>query len=140
MTVQHLALTTIAANLSRRRDVDAERARTAWILAADLAEGMVEGTAFVRICNVPGKVGRGSDARTTLARKLACYLASTTANCPPALVAKAAGLNRKTVHSHVADVEDMRDDPDMDRLLDDLSRAMIRRACGLVMANLGEAA
>lgn len=140
MSGSHLALATIAATIITRRDLDAERARTAWLLAADLAQGVVDGTAFVRICATPGKVGRGSDAKTTLARKIACYLASTVANCAPALVAKAARLDRKTVHSHVQDVEDMRDDPDLDRLLDDLKEQMIRRACSLVMANLGVAA
>lgn len=121
-------------------DPAAERARTAWLLAADLAQDAVSGAAFLRIYNVPEKVGRGSDARTALARKLACYLAVTVADCLPAVLARAARLDRKTVHVHLRTVEDMRDDPAVDRLLDDLRDRMIRRACSLVMASLGEAA
>ncbi|MBX9708156.1 MAG: hypothetical protein K2X61_09515, partial [Caulobacteraceae bacterium] len=123
-----------------RRDFDAERARTAWLLAADLAQGAVDGPTFVRIVATPGKVGRGSDARTAIARKIACYLSSVVANVPPAAVGRAAQLDRKTVHSHVAEIEDMRDDPAIDRLMEELREAMIRRAVNLVMANLGEAA
>lgn len=114
-----------------------EAARTAWLLAADLAEEASQGSVFLRIYDTPGKVGRGSDARTALARKVACYLAVTVADCQPAALARAANLNRKTVHSHLQDVEDMRDEPGMDRLLDDLRDRMIRRACSLVMASLG---
>ena len=58
----------------------------------------------------------------------------------PAVLARAAKLNRKTVHSHLAAMEDMRDDGAMDRLLDELRDKMIRRACSLVMASLGGAA
>ena len=115
-------------------------ARTAWLLAADVAETAVEGSAFLRIYTTPGKVGRGSDNKTALARKLACYLAVTVADCQPAVLARAASLNRKTVHVHLNEVEDMRDNPAMDRLLDELRETMIRRACSLVMASLGRAA
>ncbi len=59
------------------------------------------------------------------------------ADCQPATLARAARLDRKTVHSHLNDVEDMRDDPAMDRMLDDLRDKMIARACSLVMASLG---
>lgn len=121
-------------------DPAAERARAAWLLAVDLAQDAVSGAGFLRIYDVPERVGRGSDAKTALARKLACYLAVTTADCLPAVLARAARLNRKTVHTHLQAVEDMRDDPQVDRLLDDLRDRMIRRACSLVMASLGEAA
>ena len=47
---------------------DAARARCAWLLAVDMAEKAVEGAAFARIYSMPGKVGRGSDASTALAR------------------------------------------------------------------------
>lgn len=124
----------------RRRSRLAERARVAWLLAVDLADEAVEGTFFVRIYATPGKVGRGSDAKTALARKMACYLACVVADCEPAIVAKAARLNRKTVHNHLNDVEDMRDQPGMDAQLDHLREEMIRRAADLVMASLGEAA
>ena len=115
----------------------ADAARTAWLLAVDLAEEAVAGPGFVRIYQTPGKVGRGSDAKTALARKLSCYLACTVADCQPATLARAARLDRKTVHSHLNDVEDMRDDPAMDRMLDELREKMIARACSLVMASLG---
>jgi hypothetical protein len=116
------------------------RARAAWLLAADMAETAVTGAAFLRIYDTPGKVGRGSDAKTALARKFACYLAVTVANVQPAVLARAARLNRKTVHCHLVDVEDMRDDAGVDRLLDELKDRMVRAACAIVMANLGEAA
>lgn len=123
-----------------RPDPAANRARTAWLLAVDVVEAAVQGAAFLRTYTTPGKVGRGSDARTALARKFACYLAVTVANVQPAVLARAAQLDRKTVHSHLNDVEDLRDDAAVDSLLDDLRDRMIRRACDLVMASLGEAA
>lgn len=125
--------------MTPRRDEETA-ARTAWLLAIDVTERAQTGPGFMRVYNTPGKVGRGSDAKTALSRKIACYLACTVANCQPATLARAAKLNRKTVHSHLNDVEDMRDRPDMDRLLDDLREQMIRAACSLVMTSLGEAA
>ncbi len=113
------------------------RARVAWLLAVDLAEEAVGGTFFLRIYTTPGKVGRGSDAKTAMARKIACYLACTVADVEAATLAKAARLNRKTVHSHLNDVEDMRDKPGMDEQLDSLRDEMVRRAAELVMASLG---
>jgi len=118
----------------------AATARCAWLLAVDLAFGVVDGAVFVRIYATPEKVGRGSDARTAMARKIACYLAVTVANCQPAVLARAAKLDRKTVHSHLAAVEDMRDEPGVDSLLDQLASRMVASAAGLVLANLGEAA
>lgn len=125
------------AAMSRRL---AERARTAWLLAVDLANEAVDGSDFMKTYLTPQKVGRGSDARTTMARKIACYLTCVVANVFAADAARAARLHRKTVSSHLADIEDMRDDPGFDRLLDELRETMIRRACGLVMASLGAAA
>lgn len=120
------------------RGNEADTARAAWLLAVDLTPGAVEGSAFLKTYATPGKVGRGSDAKTTMARKLACYLACTVADCQPAVLARAAGLNRKTVHSHLNDVEDMRDRPEMDRLLDDLRERMIGSAARLVLQSLGQ--
>lgn len=119
---------------------EAARARCAWLLAVDVAEKAVEGVAFARIYLTPGKVGRGSDALTTIARKLACYLTSTVGDCEVAAVARVARLNRKTVTGHVREVEDWRDDPAVDQHLDDMAKHMIAGAAALVMANMGEAA
>lgn len=121
-------------------DLDHERARAAWLLAVDVCESAVEGAAFSRIYNTPGKVGRGSDARTALARKFACYLTATVGNCSQTAVARAAKLHRVTVMAHLNEVEDMRDQAQIDTLLDDLRERMIRGACGVVMASLGGAA
>lgn len=120
------------------RGNEAGTARAAWLLACDLTVPAVAGSAFLKTYNTPGKVGRGSDARTALARKMACYLACTVADCQPAVLARAAGLDRKTVHSHLNDVEDMRDRPEMDRLLDDLREQMIGNAARLVLQSLGQ--
>lgn len=130
------ALSLIEGN-AQRRQRSQDRARVAWLLAVDLAEEAVDGTFFLRIYTTPEKVGRGSDAKTAMARKIACYLACTVADCEAATLAKAAKLNRKTVHSHLSDVEDMRDRPGMDEQLDGLRDEMIRRAAELVMASLG---
>lgn len=116
------------------------RARAAWLLATDVTEKAVTGADFLKVYTTPGKVGRGSDARTALARKFACYLAVTVANVQPAVLARAAKLNRKTVHCHLSEVEDMRDAAGVDRLLDELKARMVGAAVGIVMANLGEAA
>lgn len=115
-----------------------DTARAAWLLAVDLAEGAVDGAVFLKIYATPGKVGRGSDARTALARKIACYLAVTVADCQPATLARAARLDRKTVHSHLNDVEDMRDKPGIDQMLDDLRERMITSAASLVLAAYGQ--
>lgn len=116
------------------------RARCAWLLAVDVADAAVEGTGFARIYSTPGKVGRGSDARTALARKVACYLTSTVGDCDVAMVARAARLDRKTVHKHLREVEDMRDDGAIDVLLDEMGRQMLTAAASVVLANLGGAA
>lgn len=115
-----------------------DTARAAWLLAVDLSEAAVNGSAFLKTYATPGKVGRGSDATTALARKFACYLAVTVADCQPAVLARAARLNRKTVHSHLRDVEDMRDRPEIDRQLDDLRERMIGTAARLVLQSLGQ--
>lgn len=124
---------------------DADHARAAWLLAVDLAEQAVKGAAFVRIYATAGgegsrKVGRGSDACTTMARKLACYLAVTVGNVPQAHLARAAGLHRSTVITHMAEVEDWRDQPGMDRTIEELGNRLLASAARLVLANLGEAA
>lgn len=124
----------------RRTARDDERARCAWLLAIDVAEKAVEGAGFARIYSTPGKVGRGSDNRTALARKLACYLTGTVGNCDVASIARAARLNRKTVHAHLREVEDLRDDGWIDTRLDEMGRAMVAAAASLVLANLGAAA
>lgn len=121
------------------RDNENDTARAAWLLAVDLSMTAVNGSAFLKTYTTPGKVGRGSDATTALARKFACYLAVTVADCQPAVLARAAGLNRKTVHCHLRDVEDMRDRPEIDRQLDELRERMIGTAARLVLQSLGQA-
>lgn len=116
------------------------RARCAWLLGLEVAERAVEGASFARMYATPGKVGRGSDNRTALARKLACYLASTVGDCDAGTVARAARLNRKTVHSHLRDVEDLREDPAMDQQIEDMGRRMVGAAASLVLASMGDAA
>lgn len=123
----------------------ADQARAAWLLACDLAGQAVQGGAFLRICATSGgegsgKVGRGSDVTTTLGRKVGCYLAVTVGNVPQAELARAAGLHRSTVITHCQDVEDMRDDPAVDALLEELGKRMIGAAARLVLASMGEAA
>lgn len=121
------------------RGREADTARAAWLLAVDLSEEAVNGSAFLKTYATPGKVGRGSDATTALARKFACYLACTVADCQPAVLARAARLNRKTVHSHLNDVEDMRDRPEIERQLEDLRERMISTAARIVLQSLGQA-
>lgn len=126
---------TLAARVQRNET----RARCAWLLAIEVAEAAVAGTHFARIYSTPGKVGRGSDAKTALARKLACYLTSTIGDCDVAAVARASRLNRKTVHLHLREVEDLRDDPALDQHLEDMGRQMIGAAASLVLASMGNA-
>lgn len=121
------------------RQHEDDTARAAWLLAVDLSQQAVNGSAFLRTYTTPEKVGRGSDATTALARKFACYLAVTVADCQPATLARAAKLNRKTVHSHLNDVEDMRDGPEIDRMLDALRERMIASAARLVLQSLAQA-
>lgn len=116
-----------------------DTARAAWLLAVDLSQEAVNGSAFLKTYATPGKVGRGSDATTALARKFACYLACTVADCQPAVLARAARLNRKTVHSHLNDVEDMRDRPEIDDLMDVLRERMIATAARIVLQSLSQA-
>lgn len=117
------------------RSPGALRARAAWLLALDLAEKALGHGSFVRLYSMPGKVGRGSDNRTSSARKLACYLTSTVGDCGLAAVAEAADLDRATVHRHVQAVEDWRDDGQLDAAIDELGKQMVVAAAGIVMAN-----
>lgn len=85
------------------------RARAAWLIAADLASGSA-GADVRTALKTRGVVGRGSDALTTRARKIACYLAVTVVNCRAAEVAAVTGLDPSTVRQHVAWVEERLDD------------------------------
>ena len=116
----------------------AARARCAWLLAIDVAEQAVEGAGFSRIYSTPGKVGRGSDTTTAMARKIACYLTATVGDCDAVAVARAARLHRKTVQSHLREIEDARDDAAVDQQLDDMGRRMVAAAAALVMASMGD--
>lgn len=119
---------------------DLSRARAAWVLAVDLAGEATAGTTLSRILDLRGKPGRGSDARTTVARKLALYLTSTVANVGQTLTARAARLDKSTVRQHLAEVEDWRDDPTTDGAIEEMGRELVRRACLVVLGNLGDAA
>lgn len=119
-----------------RPEAESERARAAWLLAIDLAEE-VAGVGFLKVYEMPGKVGRGSSAPVTMARRVALYLATTLGDVASLPLAKAAGVHRSTVGHHVQAVEDLRDDkPAFNVLIDELERRMLYRAASLVMANL----
>lgn len=116
------------------------RARACWVLATDLANEAVAGTTLSRVLDLRGKVGRGGDDRTSRARKLACYLAVTIGDVTSRQLGMAAGLDSKTVWVHVREVEDWRDDGTLDAAIEDMGRELVRRACLVVLGNLGDAA
>lgn len=122
------------------REAEIERARCAWLLAADLASKALG--ADVRIVmQTSGKVGRGSwDEATTKARKVACYIASTVGNVTGARLADATGMDRATIHGHTQWVEDRRDEGDreFDDLLDRLERTLLGMAVKIVMTRLND--
>lgn len=124
---------------ARRWNNDIEHARCAWVIASDLAARALSGD-MRKVVQGTGKVGRGSDDQTAECRKIACYLAAVVANCSPARLAQASGLNRATIHKHLASVEDRRDDPAFDRMIDGLQEALFSMAARVVLAKLGETA
>lgn len=112
------------------------RARGAWVIAADLASS-VAGADVRTALKTRGTVGRGSDDLTTRARKIACYLAVTVANCRAAEVATAAGMDPTTVRQHVGWVaERMDDDLTLTREVNTLEARMIETAVLVGMAAL----
>lgn len=121
----------MSASVERRRT----HARVAWVLACDMAATW-RGGDMRRVVQGPGRRGRGSDNLTAECRRIACYLASMTANASPDHLAEAAGLHRVTVHKHIAWVEDRRDDPVFDRRLDELEMELVLAAAKLVSGRL----
>ncbi len=122
-----------------RQTAEIESARTAWLLASDLAARSCQ--ADVRqVLQTKGTRGRRIDSVTARARGVACYLAVIVGNNPPSKLAIAADMDRKTIQYYLTKVEDERDDPTFDRMLDELAEVMVRMAVRIVMANLGEGA
>ena len=120
------------ADAARSRD----KARAAWLLAVDLASeaGGVDVRATVKTRGTPG---RGGDAQTSQARKIACYLAVTVGGCRAAEVAAAAGMDPTTVRASVAWVDDAMDThPTLANELDQLEARLIRRAADICIGRL----
>lgn len=116
-----------------------QRARGAWLIASDLASGLNPSAAVdVRVVlRSRGTVGRGSDATTARARKIACWLAVTVANCRATELAAAAGLDAATIREHVGWVEDRLDeDLALTREVKGLETRMIETVTLIAMAAL----
>lgn len=113
------------------------QARAAWVLASDLAADALKGD-MRKVVQGRGTVGRGADDLTSSCRKVACYLASVTANAAPERLAEASGLNRRTIHKHVAWVEDRREEPLFDAMIEGLERALVGMCARVVLANVAE--
>lgn len=109
------------------------RARGAWALATSCAACVLADVRFASVFEAPGRAGRTSDNKTAIARKLACYLAVTVADCSVRRVAMASGLNRKTVDAHVAEVEDWRENGEWDRVIEDATRELADMATQVVI-------
>ena len=127
-----------------RSQAQADCARGAWVLAADLASETSAADVRATI-RTRGTRGRGGDNLTTRARRIACYLAMIVADCRAADVAAAAGMDPTTVRASVTWVEDARAvDPLLDGELETLERRMILRAAHICLRRLayldGEAA
>lgn len=63
-------------------------------------------------------------AAQSLARRRALYLAVTEANIPMTLAGELAGITKQGVSKALREVEDSRDDPAVDRLLDRIAAAV----------------
>jgi len=120
----------------KRREMALARARCAWVLSVDLASRAFHADMRV-VVQTRGKVGRGSDDRSALARKVACYLAMVVANVQPTQLSQASGVDRSTIHSHASWVEDKRDEPAFDAQIAELETALLGMAMSVVMGRLG---
>lgn len=58
------------------------------------------------------------------ARRLAVYLAVTEANLPMTLAGELAGMTKQGISKLLREIEDARDDPTLDRLLDRVAEAV----------------
>lgn len=124
---------------ARKQGDDLLQARAAWLFASDLASSAF-GADVRTVVKTRGTVGRGGTATVSVARKVACYLASVVANASPSRLAEASGIDRKTIYGHAAWVEDQRDDPAFDAKITELENALFGMAARIVMAKLGLAA
>lgn len=125
-------------NIERRWSDEVRRARAAWVLASDLASDLDGADLRQVVQHHTGRRGRTVDDVTARARKIACYLAVVTASAGPELVAQASGLHRGTIHKHCAWVEDERDKPEFDALIERLEQALVGMCARVVLARLGE--
>lgn len=121
------------------RDAEVERARCAWLIAADLASKAVGADVRV-VMQTRGTAGRGGTEKTSRARKIACYLATTVANVTQARLSDATGIDRSTIFQHAGWVEDQRDDVGFDTMIDRLERTLLGMAVKVVIARLGDVA
>ncbi|MBO9502039.1 hypothetical protein [Brevundimonas sp. A19_0] len=115
---------------------DDARARAAWVLAVEVSATLMADVRFASVFEAPGRAGRTSDNKTAIARKLACYLAVIVADCPVTCVAKASGLNRKTVDGHLTAVEDWREEEAWDAVIEAASRELVGMAAQVVFGAL----
>ena len=128
-----------ASRWAGREAARALQSRCAWLLASDLAAQVCEADVRV-VVQTRATVGRGGDAVTSRARKIACYLACIVANLSERELSRASGLDRKTIRLHLGWAEDERDKPSFDKLIGELETAMLQMAAQIVLARLGLAA
>lgn len=121
---------------ARRRRQETELARSAWLLACDLASRHFGSDVRVAV-QTRGVVGRGGDGKTSAARKVACYLAQVVVNASTARLAEASGLDRSSIHHNACWVEDERErNPLFDRMVSDLEDRLLSMATSIVLAHL----
>lgn len=121
--------------ISREAALD-EKARVSWLLACDRAARHV-GADVRSVLRTSGKRGRGSNDTVARARKFACYLALVVCNVEPARLARVNGMHRKTLSQNAEWVEERRDDPMFDGLVEGLEDALWRAAASIVLTKLG---
>jgi hypothetical protein len=124
--------------LERRWTGQEQQARAAWVLASDLAADALDGDVRKVVLRDGGGRGRTVDDLTAACRKVACYLAVTVADVSPPHLAKASGLHRRTIQKHCEWVEDQRDRPEMNGLIERLERELVGMCARVVLANLAE--
>lgn len=123
-------------NADRVRAQETEQARCAWLIASDLAARAFGADVRV-VLQTKGTVGRGSDAKTTRARKVACYLAQVVANAGGARLAEASLMDRATIYQHSSWVEDERErSREFDAQVRQLEDALLAMAARVVFAHL----
>ena len=122
----------------RRRKNQLQRARAAWLLASDLAADEFGADTRV-VMKTRGTRGRGGVADVSLARKVACYLATVVANVAAEHLAIVSGVHRTTIYAHVEWVEEQREEGEaFDVKIDALETALVGMAARIVLARLGD--